>query len=609
MKETKEIKKAEMVRWLEPRQLIRTGLETIVSTIFGKHADRRILQTSVNSLPEKQYYDFAKKFGNDDDVWVDYIADVGDGFDSTYAAAYYLTRPELKFNKNLQFDENGEIVTNFGNLLIFGGDEVYPTASPEEYHNRLITPYQTAFPKDSSADPPTVFAIPGNHDWYDSLGSFSRLFCEKIRFAGWKTMQDRSYFAIKLGRGWWLFGTDMQLETSLDKPQVDYFTKVMEQLVAPDDSIILCNAVPYWIGAKLDENDADEDDQKTADNPYRRMEFFEGHILKRRTAVFLAGDLHHYCRHENKESGKHKIIAGGGGAFTHPTHTENIEIIGKEKGRKYQHVKSFPDKEVSSKLYFQNIHLMGRNWFFGIVTAIVYLLTARAFQSNIGNLGLSQIGEALHAVLTDTLLKPFALFWVLLVLLCFIFFTDAKSRIWRFLFGGIHALVQLAAVFFVSWGTAYLVSRGQGLDFNSIPQIIGAALLIFIGGWIFGSIIMGLYLTISISVFKRHSNIAFAALGISDYKNFLRLRIDRDGNLTIYPIGIRRVPHLWNDNNLEESEPRIVPNDPEASLPELIEEPILIRKLKPTAAAKTIEKTQAIEIPLEATEIQKIAVR
>jgi len=35
---------------------------------------------------------------------------------------------------------------------------------------------------------------------------------------------------------------------------------------------------------------------------------------------------------------------------------------------------------------------------------------------------------------------------------------------------------------------------------------------------------------------------AFSALRNSHYKNFLRLRIDRSGALTIYPIGLERVP-------------------------------------------------------------------
>src|SRR5205085_933929 len=136
-----------------------------------------------------------------DEFWIDYIADVGDGWDSTYTMAYHLTQPQLNFNQNLKYDEKGATTTNRGNLLIFGGDEVYPTASFEAYEQRLVKPYETAFSPKISDTSPTVFAIPGNHDWYDSLVSFSHIFCEHLPFAGWKTLQDRSYFAIKLVKG------------------------------------------------------------------------------------------------------------------------------------------------------------------------------------------------------------------------------------------------------------------------------------------------------------------------------------------------------------------------------------------------------------------------
>jgi hypothetical protein len=52
-------------------------------------------------------------------------------------------------------------------------------------------------------------------------------------------LQNRSYFALKLINGWWLFGTDMQLGSALDTPQIEYFTEVMKKL-ALDDRIILC---------------------------------------------------------------------------------------------------------------------------------------------------------------------------------------------------------------------------------------------------------------------------------------------------------------------------------------------------------------------------------
>ena len=63
---------------------------------------------------------------------------------------------------------------------------------------------------------------------------------------------------------------------------------------------------------------------------------------------------------------------------------------------------------------------------------------------------------------------------------------------------------------------------------------------------------MGLYLFISLHFFGRHDNEAFSALKIEDYKSFLRLHIDKNGELTIYPIKIEKVPR--DDDWVEKKE-------------------------------------------------------
>jgi hypothetical protein len=66
-------------------------------------------------------------------------------------------------------------------------------------------------------------------------------------------------------------------------------------------------------------------------------------------------------------------------------------------------------------------------------------------------------------------------------------------------------------------------------------------LVVFLGGWVVSSFIMGLYLYVSLNIFRRHSTEAFSSLRIKDWKNFLRLHIAADGKLTIYAIGLRKV--------------------------------------------------------------------
>ena len=78
------------------------------------------------------------------------------------------------------------------------------------------------------------------------------------------------------------------------------------------------------------------------------------------------------------------------------------------------------------------------------------------------------------------------------------------------------------------------------------------------------------------SQFRAHVNELFAAQSIEDYKGFLRLRIDPDGSLTVYPIGIeRRVRHWLPAGN--SGGPRQVPAQGERLDPMLLEPPVQLR--------------------------------
>ena len=57
---------------------------------------------------------------------------------------------------------------------------------------------------------------------------------------------------------------------------------------------------------------------------------------------------------------------------------------------------------------------------------------------------------------------------------------------------------------------------------------------------------------------------------------YQRLHIDRNRELTIYPISVRRVPRRWTLGQ-EEGEPKVLPNDLRATEPVLIEPPIVLR--------------------------------
>jgi hypothetical protein len=235
----KPIAERRTVGWYDPIQLLRTAMMVATSTVFGRNADHRLIEALASEDTKPKPYDYS---GDERPFWIDYISDTGDGWRATYAVAFVAAQPQL----DLPLGDR-DVITERGSILVFGGDEVYPTASLYEYQTRLVAPYKAALPPATpTTDAPHVFAVPGNHDWYDSLVSFSRLFCSKDFFARWRAPQERSYFALRLPRGWWLLGTDIQLGSDLDLPQQRYFETVAK-LIGSGERIILCHAEPHWI--------------------------------------------------------------------------------------------------------------------------------------------------------------------------------------------------------------------------------------------------------------------------------------------------------------------------------------------------------------------------
>ncbi len=550
-----EEKRATMVGWYDPGQLARTGADVAASTLFGRRADFRLIEAQ-GSI-EAEEIDFGGG-----EFWFDYVADSGDGWNPTYAIAAAIAQPTLTLSDP---DGKRQHVTHRGRLLVFGGDEVYPVASRQEYKERLVAPFAAALPLPVDP-PPMVRAIPGNHDWYDSLVSFMRLFCARDTFANhWQAKQRRSYFAARLPQGWWLMCPDIQLDSDIDEPQIEYFKAIAAQM-GPDDRVILCTAEPHWIYAWIygeARPDLNEDN----------LAFLEQKIFGNRIAVFIAGDLHHYRRHATDDGTRHKITAGGGGAFLHPTHGPDTSTI--DDG--FVHKKSFPDAATSRKLCWGNLLFLLRNWKFGFVTGFAYMLTCWAALTDVSGYGIHQVGEALAEAINAAFNKQVAAFWYLALLGGFVLFTDTHSKAYRWVGGLAHALTHMLAAFFIGWGATVLSVHCCRFTFGDTGQLLIAGGVILALGFFVGPIIMGLYLLVSLNAFKRHSNEAFSSLKIEDWKNFLRLRIAPDGTLTIFPVGIRRVPRRWKEA-VAPGGPLYTSDDSRSTPPELIESPIEIRR-------------------------------
>jgi hypothetical protein len=594
-----------MSDWYAPQNLIHTA-QKIILGLFSDQGG-----TGSAALPTGAYFDysaqlsrtiddFAAMSGLDrEEMWIDYVADVGDGWNSTYSVAYNLARPDLQV-KNIKNEDKG-LDTKRGELLIFGGDLVYPTADMQNYRHRLIVPYQMAFKstgkkvKSQTGDfvdlknEPQVFAIPGWHDWEDRLYSFKKIFCSFFynnrSFAdGWQTRQKQSYFALKLPHKWWLLGFDLYLGQRLDENQLQYFESVCQQM-SLGDKVILCVQDPYWVrDIKYQESGFYVDSGNWSID---RLEDF----LARRgvsISVYLAGGVHHYRRFENTE-GVQKITAGGGGAFLQPTHDFDFEkhyhYKDKSSDDSFVSRSVYPSPEQSRRYDWQLLYgFILKNPRFGIITAFIYSMLAWLIQWNIE--GEFSWQNALKSVINGLITEPLAAFFLIGVLVAVIFFTDSTSKFHKYLGGLLHGFAHLTAIFILSGFSYFLTRRLFGNDLFFMKDLIylnysTTAILVWfsfivlicgIGGYIIGSFIMGIYLFISLHFFGRHDNEAFSAMKIEDYKNFLRMKIDKDGTLTIYPFKIDRVARKWREI-FEYYEPA----DLSSIQPELIEPPIVVK--------------------------------
>ncbi len=557
-------------RWLEPRLLLRTSLQVVVSAVLGEYNDKREL---MGEIATDGYLDLS---GTDGDLWLDYVSDLGDGFDATYAVAALLSRPELAVAP----PDGAAATTRRGRLLVMGGDECYPAAHVHEYENRLIGPYRAALPQPPDGEPLHLQAVPGNHDWYDGLTAFMRTFCQGRAIGGWRSRQARSYFATKLPAGWWLWGIDIQFDTYLDEAQLRYFRQIAQEL-HEGDAVLLCTAKPSWVAATDDDVEA-----------YATLDFFERTVVRPRGAsvrLALTGDRHHYSRY-GADDGAQKITAGGGGAYLSPTHHLPPSILvppqesrarSKSSSTRYRRQAVYPSPEDSRRLGWGILRLPSTTPSFAALLGSVYALLALAVgvalrepaQGLLADLGavsaaLEEAGLArLAGGLVDSLA---ALLLCAVVLGGAIAFTKQASR-WRGrVVGLVHGLLHLAL--------AVLVIRGATALTAEVPggwALLLVVPLVFVVGGLLAAELVALYLVVA-DRFGLNSNELFAGQAIPDRRNVIRLHLQPDGTLTVHPIALPRVPRRWRvRDGAPVDRERFVAVDGELS-PVLIEPPVRI---------------------------------
>lgn len=560
------------VRWLHLKELWQSGREAAEAINFGRRADQREV---MGSKPASIYDLTTAKGVRTDRFVVDYLADTGDGFDATYAMARCLT------GEFLPSDDAAPAVAGRADLLVLGGDEVYPVASVTNYDHRLKNVFEEA----DGAEGGYVVAVPGNHDWYDSLESFRQNFCTSWIPApgigapahvvpapnndvavGRFPFQARSYCAAKLPFNWWLWTIDIQLDAYTDEHQLDYFYFARAQL-GPADRVILCSARPSWVDTPEPKLGYEtnrtrltwfanrmfgNDDPDTDDVPPDHLD----HV-----AVVLSGDSHFYARYTRADSDpesapQHLVTCGGGGAYLSSTHhlknRINVPWHLAEPGQSYALANPFPDKSTSRwklSARFLRTPFVNRPW----TPALVVLLTALMALASTAVLRNDTIWSRLAVIAAIGV--PAAV----TVSLGYVFrprpYSTARKWVTVLPLGLLHAAGYGAAAALGLWVAAVVDNRGFNLPswsgaaerlWSNTPCValaagtltqVAATLIVFALYWLIADLV------------GWHENEFFAGMCLDGYKSFVRIVIgppvaaQAAGALSAVVYGVRKVPN------------------------------------------------------------------
>ncbi|WP_329128702.1 metallophosphoesterase [Streptomyces sp. NBC_01476] len=251
-----------------------------------------------------------------------YIADTGEGDDPQYAVVPGL----LKAGADTRF-------------AVLSSDVLYPVGSANEYPHKFFRPY-----KDYDAP---IYAVPGNHDWYDGLTGFMRVFCRApqlpepprprlLSAAWWRTLlwkrpdtpddaaldrarllrskpaqaaeQPGPYWALDTGP-LRIIGIDTGLLGDIDQQQGQWLRRVSQ---GPRPKILITGS-PLYVDGRYDPcaiaggGTVDDIVRDPANN----------------FVAAIGGDIHNYQHYPVDVDGRRieYVVAGGGGAFMHATHT------------------------------------------------------------------------------------------------------------------------------------------------------------------------------------------------------------------------------------------------------------------------------------------------
>ncbi|MFF4091232.1 metallophosphoesterase family protein [Streptomyces nigra] len=318
------------ISWLDPRMLwaARNGvLASLFGDPTGRTRGRWVARRTAAGAPAD------KVIRRDDPDRFSFlvIGDTGEGDDPQYAVVPGL----LKEGRDTRF-------------AILASDVIYPVGGADDYGPKFFRPYQ-----DYRAP---IYAIPGNHDWYEDLTAFMRVFCDdapplppepaprplsraRLRSLLWHrpregdgqrldearklrsapdqlATQPGPYWAIDAGPVR-IVGIDTGLLGTLDAEQGAWLREVSKD---PRPKILITGSPLYVDG---EHHPCAIEGGGTVDDIVRDP--------AHRYVAAIGGDIHNYQRYPVRVGDRtiQYVVAGGGGAFMHATHTiPKVDVAG-----------------------------------------------------------------------------------------------------------------------------------------------------------------------------------------------------------------------------------------------------------------------------------------
>ncbi|MFJ4811857.1 metallophosphoesterase family protein [Streptomyces longwoodensis] len=323
--------RVEKISWLNPR-LLWAARNGVLASWFGdptgRTRDRWVAQRAAAGAPAD------KVIRRDDPDRFSFmvLGDTGEGDEPQYAVVPGF----LTVGQDTAF-------------AVIASDVIYPVGSADDYDTKFFRPYRDY--------PAPIYAVPGNHDWYEGLGAFMRVFCDDapplppepaprppgrawLRSLLWhrprpgdgrrldaaraqrsapaqRAVQPGPYWAIDAGPVR-IVGIDTGLLGTLDAAQGAWLREVSRD---PRPKILVTGSPLYVDG---EHHPCAIEGGGTVDEIVRDPAH---HYV-----LAIGGDIHNYQRYPVRLADGRTlqyVVAGGGGAFTHATHTiPRVDVAG-----------------------------------------------------------------------------------------------------------------------------------------------------------------------------------------------------------------------------------------------------------------------------------------